>query len=419
MRLALAQIDTVVGDLDGNRERIVSRLEEARGAGADLVLFPELAVTGYPPEDLLLKPGFLRAARRSLEAIARRDDRDLGARRVPSPRSRSLQRLRRAGGRRGAGRSTASASCRTTASSTRTATSSPAAISSSLRLGDTLIGLTVCEDIWQPGPPATDLALAGAHVICNISASPFHLGKGQGARGDAERPRPGQRVLGRLRECRRRSGRARVRRPLARPRPGRRRSSPAGPRSRRRSSSSTSTRPPPSAHRLRDARRRALARGTPRAADPPRSSSSSAAPEAVRRSRPPGARPASPRRSTSSRRCGARSSSVSPSYVEKNGFREVVLGISGGIDSALTAALAPRRWGPTAWCCVSMPSRFSSDDTRGDARRVAERLGTRYSTRCPSSRWSARSTARSPTRSTARSRGWPRRTSRPGCAARS
>src|ERR671937_2485770 len=71
MRLALAQINTVVGDLDGNRGRILRRLEEAREAGADLVLFPELAVTGYPPEDLLLRPGFLRAAAESLEEIAR------------------------------------------------------------------------------------------------------------------------------------------------------------------------------------------------------------------------------------------------------------------------------------------------------------------------------------------------------------
>jgi len=71
MRLALAQINPVVGDLDGNRAMILSRLDEARASGADLVLFPELAVTGYPPEDLLLRPGFVRAAERSLEAIAR------------------------------------------------------------------------------------------------------------------------------------------------------------------------------------------------------------------------------------------------------------------------------------------------------------------------------------------------------------
>ena len=70
MRLALAQINTTVGDLEGNRERILSRLNEAREAAADLVLFPELATTGYPPEDLLLRPGFVRAARSSLERIA-------------------------------------------------------------------------------------------------------------------------------------------------------------------------------------------------------------------------------------------------------------------------------------------------------------------------------------------------------------
>ena len=71
MRLALAQINPVVGDLDGNRELILGRLAEAKSNGADLVLFPELAVTGYPPEDLLLRPGFIRAAEESVEQIAR------------------------------------------------------------------------------------------------------------------------------------------------------------------------------------------------------------------------------------------------------------------------------------------------------------------------------------------------------------
>src|SRR6187455_126595 len=70
MRLALAQINTVVGDLDGNRERILAAIDEARAQSADLVLLPELAVTGYPPEDLLLRPGFVRAARESVEEIA-------------------------------------------------------------------------------------------------------------------------------------------------------------------------------------------------------------------------------------------------------------------------------------------------------------------------------------------------------------
>src|SRR2546423_9086744 len=71
MRLALAQINPVVGDLEGNRALILERLAEAKANSAELVVFPELAVTGYPPEDLLLRPGFIRAAEQSVEAIAR------------------------------------------------------------------------------------------------------------------------------------------------------------------------------------------------------------------------------------------------------------------------------------------------------------------------------------------------------------
>ena len=71
MRLALAQINPVVGDLEGNGDLILGRLAEAKANGADLVLFPELAVTGYPPEDLLLRPGFVRAAERRVDEIAR------------------------------------------------------------------------------------------------------------------------------------------------------------------------------------------------------------------------------------------------------------------------------------------------------------------------------------------------------------
>ena len=78
MRLALAQINSVVGGLEENRDKILSSLEDARAQGADVVLFPELAVTGYPPEDLLLRPGFIRAAERTLGEIAA-ETRDLVA----------------------------------------------------------------------------------------------------------------------------------------------------------------------------------------------------------------------------------------------------------------------------------------------------------------------------------------------------
>src|SRR2546430_17220197 len=71
MRLSLAQINAVVGDLDGNAERIRGRLAEAKDQQADLVVFPELAVTGYPPEDLLLRPSFVQAAQAKAEELAR------------------------------------------------------------------------------------------------------------------------------------------------------------------------------------------------------------------------------------------------------------------------------------------------------------------------------------------------------------
>src|SRR5215211_1027387 len=174
MRLALAQINTTVGALDRNRARILGRLEEARATGADLVLFPELAVTGYPPEDLLLRPGFVRAARESRAEIARAThgivalvgfphlDRDLynasavcsGGEVKAIYRKRFLPNY----GVFDEDRYFA-----------------PARDCLLLELGGTLIGPTICEDMWQPGPPATDLALAGAQLLTNISASPFHV----------------------------------------------------------------------------------------------------------------------------------------------------------------------------------------------------------------------------------------------------
>src|SRR5215216_1921030 len=176
MRLALAQINSVVGDLDGNRERILTRLEEAKKADADLVLFPELAVTGYPPEDLLLRPGFIRAAERSLEEIAKAGrgitalvgtphfDRDLynACAVCAAGEVKAIYRKR---------------FLPNYGVFDEDRYFAPGRDLVLLELGETLVGLTVCEDIWQPGPPATDLALAGAELLVNISASPFHVGK--------------------------------------------------------------------------------------------------------------------------------------------------------------------------------------------------------------------------------------------------
>ncbi|MDQ3161706.1 MAG: NAD+ synthase, partial [Actinomycetota bacterium] len=178
MRLALAQINTVVGELEGNRRRILAALDEARSHRAELVLFPELAVTGYPPEDLLLRPAFVRAAEASLREIAAACtdlvalvgtpwfDRDLfnacavcaGGDVRAVYRKRFLPNY----GVFDEDRYFA-----------------PGRDLLLLRLGDIVVGPTICEDLWQPGPPATDLSLAGAQLLVNLSASPYHVGKAE------------------------------------------------------------------------------------------------------------------------------------------------------------------------------------------------------------------------------------------------
>jgi NAD+ synthase (glutamine-hydrolysing) len=371
MRIALAQMNTIVGDLDGNRERIVRRLEEAREAGADLVLFPELAVTGYPPEDLLLRPGFLRAAARTLDDIASQTSGITAL--VGTPHlDRDLYN--------------ACAVCSDGAVKEiyrkqflpnygvfdEDRYFQPGRELVLLRCGETLVGPTVCEDIWQPGPPATDLALAGAHVVANISASPFHLGKGaEREEMLATRARDNScwiafvNAVGAQDELifdghslvLDQDGRIVARAPAfqetlivvdvdATTAIGR---------------------------RLRDARRRALARARGTLPDLP-------VIEIPQRQATNG-KPAEPivaplleevEQMRLALELGLRD------YVEKNGFRDVVLGVSGGIDSALTAALAAEALGPERVVCVSMPSQFSSEGTKTDATRVAENLGARY-----------------------------------------
>jgi len=366
MRLALAQIDTTVGDLDGNRARILGRLEEAKIAGADLVLFPELAVTGYPPEHLLLRPGFLRAAEESLGEIARAThgiaalvgfphfDRDLynacavcaGGELKAIYRKRFLPNY----GVFDEDRYFA-----------------PARDLLLLEHGGTLIGPTICEDMWQPGPPATDLALAGAQLLTNISASPFHVGR------DRERE---EMFATRARDnscfvafCNAVGGQDELifdgnslvldeeGRVLARA-PGFEEAllvvdiDPADAVGRR----------------LRDVRRRSLLRERESVPDAPIVHIGAAGGHAEKMEPLVAPRLDELEQMRLALELGLRD------YVEKNGFDEVVVGVSGGIDSALTAALASEALGSERIHLVSMPSRYSSEETRRDARLLAANL---------------------------------------------
>src|SRR5262249_9068048 len=178
MRLALTQIDTVVGDLDGNRDLILGRIEEARSAGADLVVLPELAVTGYPPEDLLLRPGFVRAARDSVEHIAAETRGIVALVGVPlfDGHLYNACAICADGSIAGWAKKWHLPNYGVFDEKRYFTSGSELAL---IDVAGTKVGITICEAMWVPGPPTTDLAAAGAELIVNLSASPFHVGRAE------------------------------------------------------------------------------------------------------------------------------------------------------------------------------------------------------------------------------------------------
>src|SRR4051794_1207280 len=178
LTVALPQIDSTVGDLDGNAEKIRAGIDRARAGAAQLVIFPELALTGYPPEDLLIKTHFLRRTAERLEELAEAAEDVVALVGFPQLRDDVYNAC------------AVLADGRVQAVYRKTYLpnygvfdeqryfqqgTEPALI----EVDGVPVGLTICEDIWQPGPPATSEALAGAQVIANLSASPYHAGKGR------------------------------------------------------------------------------------------------------------------------------------------------------------------------------------------------------------------------------------------------
>ena len=364
-RIALAQIDTTVGDLDGNARKIREFTGRARDAGASLVAFPELAISGYPPRDFLDMPEFVARCAAAVEELGRPGDWSRGiavafgfperAPGAPPPGLHNSVALVEGGRIAAVGRKSLLPTY-DVFDETRyflPAGSSTAAPVGSLGLR---LGLSVCEDIWNDKrfwdrpryerDPIADLISGGATLIVNISASPYALGK----------PELRERML---------AAAARSHRtPIAYVN----------------QVGGNDSLVFDGGSMLVGADGRVLARaplfeeallvadldggdvrvlspgGADRAAGPPPEPSADGQAGEV----------------FQALRLGVRD------YVRKCGFGSAVIGLSGGIDSALTAAVAVAALGPDRVTGVAMPSRYSSDHSREDARVLAERLGIAF-----------------------------------------
>src|SRR6478672_10234897 len=178
MRVALAQINATVGDIAGNEAKVREQLARAREAGAQLALFPELVITGYPPEDLLLKEHFLADARAAVARIAAQTEGNVAVVGFPE-RAEDVYNaaaILADGAVQGVYRKVNLPNYGVF-DEVRYFQEGPA--DGALIEGDGVrVGLTICEDIWVPGRPLMSEALAGAEIVINVSASPYQAGKG-------------------------------------------------------------------------------------------------------------------------------------------------------------------------------------------------------------------------------------------------
>jgi NAD+ synthase (glutamine-hydrolysing) len=371
MRLALAQINPVVGDLPGNERLIVERLREARAGGAQLVLFPELAITGYPPEDLLLKEHFLADARAAIERIAAEATDIVAVVGFPE-RAEDVYNAAAvlAGGRIQAIYRKSRLPNYGVFDEVRYFQSGaePAIV----EIDGVQVGITICEDIWQPGGPASDEALAGARLVVNISASPFHAGKGE-EREQMIRQRARDNLAA-FAFCALVGGQDELvfdgrsvvvdhhGEVVAR-----------APQFSEHLLFATVDPAAAAAARLRDTRQRPAAREARREARREVAQLGSFTLSGRDRTDAPAGEVREPLAGDAE--VYAALVLGTRDYVEKNGFDTVVLGLSGGVDSTLVACIAVDALGAGRVKAVMMPSRYSSEGTRSDARTLADNLG--------------------------------------------
>src|SRR5438093_8544557 len=193
MKIALAQINTTVGDFAGNEAKILAAYRRGAGAGVELVVFPELATTGYPPRDLLLKGGFIKNNLALLDRLAAATGRTgLLVGYVGENTKRPGREATNSVGLLQNGRIVATRIkmlLPTYDVFDEDRYFEPATANAPVEFNGQKIGVTICEDVWNDEDfwrdrryrrnPAVELVEAGAKIIFNVSASPWHLGKNQ------------------------------------------------------------------------------------------------------------------------------------------------------------------------------------------------------------------------------------------------
>ena len=353
IRIALGQLNFTVGDIDGNAARSIDAIHESTARGAQVVVLPELALTGYPPEDLVLKSGFVAANRRALQSVASHTGDVLAVLGFVDSDGEHLYN--------------AAAICQ----SGRIAAVyrkhllpnygvfderryfEPGERHTLIDTGGAVLGVCVCEDIWSPVGPAIAQGDAGAQIVLNINASPFHKGKlderatmlGQRARrsgasivyvnsvggqdelvfdGGSLVMDPQGTLVARAPQFEERLDIVDV--PLGEQR---------------------------NAHAASIDQISLALRESPTGALPPTITEQLVEAEEV---------------------YGALGLALRD-YVKKNGFETVTLGLSGGVDSALVATICVDALGPERVLGVAMPSEFSSSHSLDDARSLVDNLG--------------------------------------------
>ena len=374
LRVAICQVNPTVGDLEANAALAAGALGRAEAAGADVAVLPELALTGYPPEDLVLRPGFVAASRAALDRFASLtgacaavvgfvDGAGESGRRVPDMAgvetfSEAYNAVAVCAGGRVRGvyrkRHLPNYDVFDEMRHFRPGDDEPPLFD----IGGAVVGVTVCEDAWVPSGPVSDLARAGAQLVINVNGSPFRAGK-QAVREQVIGRRAAEagvavvcvNLVGGQDELVFDGGSFVI--------------APDGSVAARCASFAESVatfdlplpprRPDPSGEASRP-----ITPVTPAVA---------AVPE-----RAPEAAPMEPSMDLDAQRWAALVLATRD-YVHKSGFADVCVGLSGGVDSSLTAAVAVDALGAAHVHGVLMPSRHSSEHSVSDAEKLAANLG--------------------------------------------